>query len=247
MAAHRLAGKKILVAENFSDISKMMQNILSSEGALVEFAGTGADVVARWGRGETLDLILMDLEMPIMDGYNTIGHLRRNRYRGPILSLTPQAVDSDMGKCFEAGFDGYITKPIRKDEMIRCISFHVHRNATALSALTDEIPFSGALVSSLVDDDIVRTLIPQFSVNLSRYVGEIESFAKNADWPSVKTLAHQLKGTGGGYGFPAVSEIAGQLERVVADSEIVPERVFKLSEKLFQVSRRIERGLHTTH
>jgi CheY-like chemotaxis protein len=120
-AASALAGKKVLIVDD--DIRNVfaLTSILESHGIEVKFAKNGKDGIATLEAAPDIDLVLMDIMMPEMDGYETIRSIRSNdRYRRlPIVALTAKAMKGDREKCFEAGATDYISKPV---DVIRLIS-----------------------------------------------------------------------------------------------------------------------------
>lgn len=126
---HRpLSGLRILLVEDGPDNQRLISFHLSKAGAVVEIADNGRLAVERLCVGESIendlcssspvDLILMDMQMPEMDGYQATQILRSKGYSGPILALTAHAMESDRSKCLEAGCDIWLTKPIEKSELI---------------------------------------------------------------------------------------------------------------------------------
>jgi PAS domain S-box-containing protein len=126
--AEPLGGIKILLAEDGPDNQRLISYILKKAGATVEIASNGqiAKDMAQQAleSGEPYDIILMDMQMPIMGGYKATGLLRSQGYERPIVALTAHAMDGEMDKCLAAGCDGYFTKPINKNQLIQGIIQH---------------------------------------------------------------------------------------------------------------------------
>jgi signal transduction histidine kinase/CheY-like chemotaxis protein len=120
----KLAGRRILVAEDHPVNLKLMTRLLEKRGVVPVAAGNGYEVLAAWEHG-SFDMILMDVQMPGMGGLQaTISIREREQATGghvPILAMTANAMHGDRVKCLEAGMDGYLSKPVNAEEMYRTI------------------------------------------------------------------------------------------------------------------------------
>ncbi|MEX2186074.1 MAG: response regulator, partial [Pirellulales bacterium] len=112
----RCDGTQILLCEDGRDNQRLIVHLLEKASAAVTVCDDGqAGVVAAldaWRRGDPFDLILMDMSMPVMDGYAATQKLRGAGYGGSIVALTAHAMSTDRKKCIEAGCDDYMTKPL---------------------------------------------------------------------------------------------------------------------------------------
>lgn len=115
-----LKGKNILVVEDSPDNQLLAQVYLTSSGAKVDFAVNGAEGVEK-GTTQLYDVILMDMQMPVMDGFTATRELRAHGYDGPIIALTGYARSEDQKKCMAAGCDDYIAKPFDKKTLVTCV------------------------------------------------------------------------------------------------------------------------------
>lgn len=124
---HLLADKKILVVEDSMDNQILINAHLNRYGATVDTADDGKEGLEKC-LANNYDLIILDMQMPIMDGYTTSRKIRKNGYTLPILALTGYAMKGDEEKCLAAGCDGYLTKPFSRDDFIRTIARLLTKN-----------------------------------------------------------------------------------------------------------------------
>lgn len=110
-------GGRLLIAEDDPDLVQLMDLFLSRAGYSLEFAGNGRDAVELALNGSH-DLVILDLNMPVMDGITAVQKLREGGFDGPVVALTGATLDEDRLHAIAAGFDGFVTKPIRMPELI---------------------------------------------------------------------------------------------------------------------------------
>ncbi len=133
--SQRLKNLKILVVEDSPENQTLMLLFLGKAGAHVEVAVNGLEAT-RMAAAKTYDLILMDMQMPIMDGYTATRELRKKGMNLPIIALTAHAMKEDLDKCIVAGCDDVISKPVQRNELIsRLEAFHdLHKISVNKSA-----------------------------------------------------------------------------------------------------------------
>lgn len=136
---------RILLAEDGPDNRRLIRAILAKAGLEVETVEDGRQAVDQalqaTALGKPFDLVLMDMQMPLMDGYEAVQVLRRQGYGLPIVALTAHAMASDREKCISCGCDDYATKPINRQALLRIVS-------RFLSGRDDHHPSTDGVVSS---------------------------------------------------------------------------------------------------
>ncbi len=116
-----LAGIDVLLVEDFEDNQVLFGTLLRARGANVVIAANGRSGCDAAFRGN-FDVILMDIQMPVLNGYEAIAELRARGYRRPVVALTAHAMKGEGDLCIEAGFDHYLTKPVPSGVLTRTVA-----------------------------------------------------------------------------------------------------------------------------
>ncbi|KKL19334.1 hypothetical protein LCGC14_2466500, partial [marine sediment metagenome] len=135
--AHTYAGR-VLLAEDVPELAKLTRINLQRAGLQVDLAEDGLvayeKALASRAEGKPYDLILMDIQMPELDGYEATRRLRGEDWKGPIIALTAHAMAGDQEKCREAGCDDYLSKPFAPEDLAEIIGRHLNRDRCATQA-----------------------------------------------------------------------------------------------------------------
>lgn len=116
----QLSDLKILIVEDTLDNQTLLQFMLRRYGFEMVFASNGQDGANKALEGD-FDVVFMDIQMPFMDGFEAVRILRDQGYSKPIIALTAHAMDSDRTKILSSGFNGYLSKPVRREELVESI------------------------------------------------------------------------------------------------------------------------------
>jgi len=119
---------RVLLCEDGPDNQRLIAFLLEKAGARVALAENGLagleEALRARDAGEPFDVILMDMQMPVLDGYRATRRLREEGYQGPIIALTAHAMAHDRQKCLDAGCDDYVSKPIRREDLLATVALH---------------------------------------------------------------------------------------------------------------------------
>ena len=161
--------------------------------------------------GAKYDAVLMDLQMPELDGYETTRELLRTfDSRGveppPVIALSAHVLADAFARSREAGCILQLTKPIRKRALLETLARVCNANVSEAAPV--------AVTGRMTSDDL-KPLLPQYFANRSNDVVAIRAALRRSDLAIIKTIAHNMRGTGTSYGFPELSELAMRLEDAV--------------------------------
>jgi CheY-like chemotaxis protein/HPt (histidine-containing phosphotransfer) domain-containing protein/anti-sigma regulatory factor (Ser/Thr protein kinase) len=205
-----LAGH-VLLAEDSVDVQNLVAMYIRNTGAMVTIVDNGQQAVDK-ALSTGFDLILMDMQMPVMDGLEAIMWLRKAGYKKPIVALTANAMKEDRERCEAAGTDDYLVKPVDLNRLYAVLEHYL----PAKEAMAQE---SHSLPAVAINEDPeFQELVQQFVTGLPAIIEEISDAARRNDWETVRATAHKLKGMGGSFGFPELTEVAGEIQSAVDDN-----------------------------
>jgi PAS domain S-box-containing protein len=226
----------ILLVEDSPDNRTITMAYLQDTPYQVEIAENGAIAYEKFTVGH-YDLVLMDRQMPIMDGLSATRAIRvweqtNHRLPTPIIALTASALKEDQEKCVAAGCTAYLTKPIKQEVLLQAIKEH---SAGA--------PLSSKEGGGRKDTIFVRAnpkftdLIPGFLQNRRHDVIAMRDALDRGDFEAVESLGHGMRGAGGSWGFQGITDIGAALEHAAksADSDASRKWVGELSKYLDRV------------
>ncbi len=222
---------RILVVDDGAENRELVKLVLEELGLIVEEAENGQQGVHK-ALSTPYDVILMDVQMPVMDGFTATGEMRTAGMKQPIIALTGNAMKGFEEKCLAAGYSDYISKPINIDQFVARMAqiLGAAESTEPRKRLTDGVPAyaagtavekpsaSSPIFSKLPDNDLKFTkLIERFILRLSAQIEAMKAAHALGDWDTLANLAHWLKGTGGTVGFDEFTIPAAQLERAARE------------------------------
>jgi CheY-like chemotaxis protein len=230
-------GVSVLVADDSVHNRMLLQAYLASAQYEVDIVENGAEAVQKVQAGR-YDVVFMDMQMPIMDGYTATRSIRaweqsQGRSPLPIIAVTAYALSGDRSKCLDAGCSGYLAKPIKKEALFAAIDEHVHDSRPSREA--DDA--AGESAPTVRADPEISELIREFMRDMQSRPDTFAKALHARDYQTIRTLGHQMKGEGGTFGFDAISTLGAKLEQAAIGEkdETVRETVQELSSYLDRV------------
>jgi signal transduction histidine kinase/CheY-like chemotaxis protein/HPt (histidine-containing phosphotransfer) domain-containing protein len=215
---------RILVAEDGHDNQRLIRTILTRAGADVVIAENGREAVDLALQGD-FEAVLMDMQMPKLDGYGAAGELRRHGFSRPIIALTAHALDEDREKCLRAGCDDYLMKPVNSALLLHTLAAHIAGekppgNRPLVLPPQTKLKADGVtLCSAYAEDPQMIEAIGQFVAELPGHVATLQKCLDEADLNELQNEVHQLKGAGGGYGFDDITRLAAAAEGAIKSGD----------------------------
>lgn len=233
---------RILVAEDGIENQHLISLHLRKAGAEVVIAENGR-IAVDMVTSKHFDLVLMDMQMPELDGYAATSELRIRGYTLPIVALTAHAMAEDRAKCMAAGCTDYLTKPIEKQTLLTAVASYLPQSTvsdqTAASEPHTARPVvGGVLKSTFAHDADMEEPIQEFVSRLPRRVASLNSHMNQCDLPRLREELHQIKGAGGGYGFNPISRLAADAERSVKQEDPI-EKIHSDVNSLIELVRSV--------
>ena len=196
----------VLIAEDSPDIQALVSMYLRRAGADVVAVDNGKLAVEA-AMQDDFDLILMDMQMPVMDGIQATEWLRSTGYDGKIVALTANAMKEEKDRYIAAGINGFLAKPLDLNDFYAMIIEHLES--------ADEHNIVSTDASSEIDE-----LVEQFKQGLPSMLAEISIAIAENELKNISRVAHKLKGMGGSFGFPTITDIAKDLELAAKEGKV---------------------------
>jgi len=227
-----LAGLKLLVVEDNRNNQQVARELLAWRGAEVDIAEDGRQGLERVLHDPSAyDLVLMDVQMPGIDGYTATREIRAAGIQLPIVAMTANAMAGDREACLAAGMDDHVGKPFDLDELVETIRRHVGRSNSASAAPTAAAPATptsvdlAAAVRRLGGDlDFYRQLYPDVKADAESMFARLGPLLADGQRDEAGRLFHTIKGLAGTLGAVGLSQAAAQAEHAMAQPCDDPQR-----------------------
>jgi len=218
-------GMRILLVEDNPENVILLRAYLHNASLSLHFASNGLEAVKKRKRNN-YDLVLMDVQMPVMDGHTATREIRAwEKAQGkapiPIVALMAHALNGASAESIEAGCDGHLTKPVERDDLLAAIVKFAKQAARPVEALSERI----------------AARRPAFLENRWLDLSKMKDALLTKDYAAIQHIGHNCKGIGKGYGFPDISEAGSNVECAARAFDVVEvEKSIDAFEKCIQAA-----------
>jgi CheY-like chemotaxis protein len=235
-----LTGKRILVTDDNEMNRLVAATLLEAYGAIIGEARNGEEAVEKIKENK-YDLVLMDVQMPVMDGFEATTVIRNTISKDlPIIALTAFAIKGDNLKCFEAGMNDYLSKPFDESQLLHIVSKWISKNSSKMEMQPAIVPAPLAQLYNLKklneiskgNDAFVKKMVALFCDQTPASVTEMKEAYANNDFIKLKAVAHRIK--------PSIDNMGILLlKNEIRDIETNAE-TYKRSEQLEKLLSKVE-------
>lgn len=226
----------ILIVDDMRESRLLLEHYLQESPYSFLSAENGLEAITAYKNDSRISLILMDMEMPVMDGYTAVRTIRSlaGKKKLPIIAMTAHEGEHEVQECLRAGCTGYLGKPLTRQSIMRVLSEHLKGSGAA--SYGEQLKESAAKSVVEIDPDIAE-LVPGFLNNRKRDVEEIGRLLTEGNFDAIRIIGHSMAGSAGGYGFPVIGELGKAIEAaaLTVKSEEIRTISCKLSEYLSAV------------
>jgi len=228
---------QVLVAEDNLVNQMLVVTLLMKAGHEVALVSNGVEAVATWKR-QPFDVIMMDMQMPEMDGFEAVAHIRsQEKERGghiPIIAMTAHALVGDRERCLASGMDGYVPKPLDSQKLLDSIDAAVGRTGGDIQARAPEpappplfdassvTAIDEVLLDKLIggDNGLLHDLARIYRETSPGLLEEIDRALTEKDAKKLRNAAHALKGAVSNFAATTAMQTCAALERVGASGDL---------------------------
>ena len=194
----RLQNKKVLIAEDNQVNQRLINSVLQKVGINCTIVGNGKEAITILEKQQDFDLIIMDLQMPVMDGYEATNLIRQNlKLQIPIIAMTATALKDDQIRCYSVGMNDFILKPFNfKDLYKRILNaiYHEGDKSRIIEEGQDEKLFDLSILEELGDNSSLLDIINIFFENIPEEIDQLQNYLKENNADKLSKLAHKIKG-----------------------------------------------------
>lgn len=249
------ADKKVLLVEDNTANQAVALGVLSNLGINVSIANNGLEAVAEYSTNN-YDLILMDCQMPQMDGFAATRKIRlqEHEHHVPIVALTANAMEDDKQRCYDAGMDDYLRKPFDIDELINILNTWINGENNVNDPTQPAQVSAPVSKDELIDFDILiklknlmgshfDELIPAFIEGVETYFNDLKSMNTQNNMQEIERFAHSIKSSSANIGARTLATSCAQLEEIAKTNALTDEEMKTRLDEIKSIYEQVKRNL----
>lgn len=249
--APSLKGYQILLVEDNEINQTVATHMLEKTGAMITLAEDGVEAIKAFTKVEP-DLILMDLQMPNMDGFEATIRIREQGFKGPIIALSAAVMQDDKDRAARAGMDAHLGKPINSELLYKTLTEYLAEKAPQKSHVTHEAVESELLPASLPGFDLAQGLrlfdqdegfylkmLVRFKECIPADYRPLVELLKVENWEAARRIAHSLKGSAGTLGAENIARLAKAIDQQIRKGEAVDSALVKGMEQALSDAEKV--------
>ena len=232
-----IENKEILIVEDNAVNQRVLTSVLQKIKARWDVANNGKEAIDKLENGRVYDLIIMDLQMPVMDGFQAAEYIREKlEIATPIIAMTASTLRNEKVRCFEIGMNDYLAKPFSPDELIQRIYYLINplaikeKQMEYEQASTEKL-YDLAYLHDMEDNEYLIEMIELFFETVSEGLEDIDDNVKKKNWDAVFKGAHKLKSSLGPLQVNKMISIASSMEENAKQGKNLDE-IMKLNTEL---------------
>lgn len=227
---------RILVADDTIENQQLLKVYLNKLGVEIYTANNGKEALKQLNQFQ-FDLILMDMQMPVMDGAEAVTKIRSKKLDIPILALTADVMPHHIEKYQQIGCNDFIAKPIDLEQFYRTVTRYLLIDERSPSQ--EDTPIISEL---LAEEPDLANVVQYFAKKLPGYISSILENIDKRDDESLKQALHTLKGSAGNVGYPQLAEVIRKMEYILLSQNY--DEFENQKQQLMSISKRIYQGIN---
>lgn len=227
VSENNLGSLKILLCEDNPLNQKLAKNVISNFGFDLDIADNGEEGIELLSKNH-YDLILMDLQMPVKDGYQTTEYIRTNMKMDiPIIAMTAHSLVGEQERCYKTGMNGYVPKPFKQAELLKTIKSVINKDSE--NEQKRKIDFSFLDEMGGGSTEFKKEMITLFVEKIPDQIIKLEDAYKNGDYKTVKNEAHNMKSSLDIFMLEDLSSYLAQIEEEAEVEHFSTETLHKIN------------------
>lgn len=239
----------ILLVEDITDNQILISTILKDMGATVDIADNGLIALEKVTKNN-YDLVLLDLQMPVMGGIEALTKMREQNYTSPVVFLTANVIQNEEKESKNIDCQGFLSKPLDEERLWDVVSTYltttdeiIEQSVYSASELSDD----NIIISTLLDGkdkataDKYKAMVEAFVSQLHERIDAISLALQSDDYEELRKLLHNIKGLGGNMGYHTITDISERMEFAISKND--SDKLDLLVQDLYKTEKKIAAGI----